>query len=87
MRFGYIIALFVATVVAVPHKVRFPITSEINMGNDLTELQNHRDMNDAMTTSMSMSMPMKKTATPTAEATPTSMNADSSMRAEKLMMP
>ncbi|KAJ5621646.1 hypothetical protein N7528_006429 [Penicillium herquei] len=76
MRFGYLIALFVATAVAVPHKV---------------DKKDHRDMNDAMTTSMSMSMPMKRTATPTgnAEATPTSesMKAESSMRAEKLMMP
>ncbi|KAJ5730663.1 uncharacterized protein N7483_005171 [Penicillium malachiteum] len=72
MRFGYIIALFAATVVAVPHKV---------------DNQNHRVMKDAMTTSMSMSMPMKRTATPTAEATPTSMKADSAMRAEKMMMP
>ncbi|KAJ5707653.1 hypothetical protein N7488_007454 [Penicillium malachiteum] len=74
MRIEYLIGLFAATAVAVPHKV---------------DKKNHRDMNDAMTTSMSMSMPMKRTATPTAnaEATPTAMKAESSMRAEKLMMP
>ena len=66
-------------------------SSSVHTSDRLTSVWCWQEMNNAMTTSSSMttpmSMPMKRTAEPSSQATPTPTSSMSPMRGAKLMMP